>query len=123
MRIIIALLITLLSSTASAAPPKGADPAMAPWFDSLKQKNHAPCCGAADCRPESRVLSPGNSHDGHWWVFMSHENFGDDAPEKMVPVPDDVVRSGDTTLLRPETAVVCAHYLVILCFIPPQAAG
>jgi len=42
---------------ALAAPPPDADPALAPWFNSLRQPwTHALCCSMADCRRvESRL--------------------------------------------------------------------
>ena len=40
-----------LSQAAVAAPPDSPDPALAPWFESLKQPGTgAPCCSIADCR-------------------------------------------------------------------------
>ncbi|MBV9250516.1 MAG: hypothetical protein JO227_14870 [Acetobacteraceae bacterium] len=36
---------------AHAAPPEGADPKLAPWFQSLRQPGTgASCCNLADCR-------------------------------------------------------------------------
>ena len=48
----IALAVGLaLSQPAVAAPPDSVDPALAPWFESLKQPGTgAPCCSIADCR-------------------------------------------------------------------------
>jgi hypothetical protein len=40
-----------LNQAAAAAPPDGPDPALAPWFESLKQPGTgASCCSLADCR-------------------------------------------------------------------------
>jgi hypothetical protein len=40
-----------LSQAAVAAPPDSPDPALAPWFESLKQPGTgASCCSIADCR-------------------------------------------------------------------------
>jgi hypothetical protein len=40
-----------LSRAAAAAAPDSPDPALAPWFESLKQPGTgAPCCSVADCR-------------------------------------------------------------------------
>jgi hypothetical protein len=37
---------------AVAAPPENADPALAPWFQSLRQpETGMSCCDVADCRP------------------------------------------------------------------------
>jgi len=49
-KIAIAVGLTL-SQAAVAAPPDSPDPALAPWFESLKQPGTgAPCCSIADCR-------------------------------------------------------------------------
>jgi hypothetical protein len=43
-----------------AAPPQNADPALAPWFQSLKAPNGTGCCSVADCRrAESRLSTAG----------------------------------------------------------------
>jgi hypothetical protein len=45
-------LALLLAASAAAAPPQGADPALAPWFRSLLQPGTGmSCCALADCRP------------------------------------------------------------------------
>ena len=42
----------LAAFPASAAPPENADPALAPWFQSLRQpETGMSCCDIADCRP------------------------------------------------------------------------
>jgi hypothetical protein len=42
----------LAASPAPAAPPPNADPALAPWFQSLRQpETGMSCCDIADCRP------------------------------------------------------------------------
>lgn len=48
----LALLVTVIAS-ARAAPPENADPALAPWFQSLEVPgtNHSSCCSQSDCRP------------------------------------------------------------------------
>src|SRR5215469_13318864 len=52
-----------------AAPPPDADPALAPWFNSLRQPwTNALCCSVADCRPvESRLT------DGHYEALIDGE--------------------------------------------------
>jgi hypothetical protein len=56
-RCFILAVISLLARAASAAPPPNADPALAPWFNDLRQPwTNALCCSIADCRPtESRT--------------------------------------------------------------------
>ena len=123
-------LLLVVASVVRAAPPAGANPALAPWFKSLVQRNGVSCCGDADCREETRVKSPSNSPDGrHWYVFIGKDKFGPDAPDEMVPVPEEVVSSdSDTTMLRPPGPVVCWHRYssnsgAILCFRLPRASG
>ena len=103
MRRFILAAVPLLVQTASAAPPKDADPALAPWFNDLRQPlTNMLCCSMADCRPtESRTQ--GNHYEafvgGEWRV-----------------VPDDKVleRNDNPT----GHAVVCwTPGTGILCFI------
>ena len=46
-------LLVALGGAARAAPPENADPALAPWFQSLEVPgtNHSSCCSQSDCRP------------------------------------------------------------------------
>jgi hypothetical protein len=126
-----ALLLSLaLVASARAAPPAGANPAFALWFESLVQKNGISCCGNVDCREETRVKSPSNSLDRrHWYVFIGKDKFGPDAPDEMVVVPEEVVSvDKETATLRPPGPVVCWHRFsfgsgAILCFRLPRASG
>ncbi|MBI3699840.1 MAG: hypothetical protein HY242_05265 [Afipia sp.] len=63
MRILLAIAATLTLSSlpARSAPPDNPDPALAPWFKSLKQPGTgAECCSISDCRPvEMRQDSEG----------------------------------------------------------------
>ena len=44
--------LLLAAFPAPAAPPPNADPALAPWFQSLRQpETGMSCCDIADCRP------------------------------------------------------------------------
>jgi hypothetical protein len=103
MRRVISGMILLLAGQAHAAPPPGADPDLAPWFNSLRLPQSAvPCCSMADCRPVlSRLI------DGHYEAFVE---------DKWVVVPDDKV------LTRPDNptghAVVCwTPFAGVMCFI------
>ncbi len=102
-RFILAAMIASLTQAASGAPPEDADPALAPWFNDLRQPwTNALCCSMADCRAtESRVR--GNHYEafvgGEWRV-----------------VPDDKVlqRSDNPT----GHAVVCwTPGAGVLCFV------
>ena len=49
--LIVAMALALSGTLIHAAPPDNADPAMAPWFKSLKQPGTgAECCSISDCR-------------------------------------------------------------------------
>ena len=45
-----ALFAFVAASAVHAAPPENADPALAPWFQSLQAPNGTSCCSNADCR-------------------------------------------------------------------------
>lgn len=49
---LIALFIsTIVTGAAMARPPANPDPALAPWYEGLRQPGTgAPCCSMADCR-------------------------------------------------------------------------
>src|SRR5579883_2224683 len=53
-------LLAAFIAAARAAPPENADPALAPWFQSLEVPgtNHSSCCSQSDCRPvDYRVVN------------------------------------------------------------------
>jgi hypothetical protein len=51
MRFLLVASLSLLASAALAHPPPHADPALAPWFQSLRQPaTGMSCCSIADCR-------------------------------------------------------------------------
>jgi hypothetical protein len=88
---------------ALAAPPPDADPALAPWFNSLRQPwTNALCCSMADCRPVDSRLN-----DGHYEALIEGE---------WRRVPDHLIlnRSDNPT----GRAIVCWTAQVgILCFV------
>jgi hypothetical protein len=95
--------VLLLGHAASAAPPENADPALAPWYNSLRLPwTNALCCSMADCRPvDSRT------NDDHYEVLIEGQ---------WRPVPDDkVLNRSDNPTGR---AVVCwTPSSGILCFV------
>lgn len=99
----LASLSLLLPDGAAAAPPENADPALAPWFNSLRQPGTGvSCCSLADCRPVDYRDGPAGYEvwiNDHW-----------------VPVPADKVLTGkDNPIGR---AVVCyTPALGVLCFV------
>lgn len=88
---------------ASAAPPENADPALAPWFQSLRQpETGMSCCDIADCRPtDVRTV------EDHYEVLINGI---------WMPVPARrILQRGDNPTGR---AVVCwTPQRGIMCFI------
>lgn len=90
---------------APAAPPDNADPALAPFFQSLKQPGTgASCCSIADCRPvDYRLAADGYEArlDGDW-----------------VHVPEERILHGKTNPTA--RAILCRSPVNgnILCFVP-----
>ena len=103
-----ALIVAVATWPAKGAPPQGADPRYAPFFQGLqrKDKGGGSCCGVADCR-EVRSQSPENSSDGNWRVFIDKETFGPNAPDDWIIVPKETVDDQPTTSLRPPNAIAC----------------
>ena len=103
--LVVLALAALLSRGGEAAPPEGADSALAPWFESLKQPGSGvSCCSIADCRPvEYRLATAGYEAllDARW-----------------VRVPDDKILHGRTNPTG--RAQLCRSPIsgAILCFIP-----
>ena len=95
----------VVSSGAVGAPPEGADGALAPWFESLKQPGSGvSCCSIADCRPvEYRLATSGYEAllDARW-----------------MRVPDDKILHGKPNPTG--RAQLCRSPIsgAILCFIP-----
>ncbi len=93
----------LAAFPAPAAPPPNADPALAPWFQSLRQpETGMSCCDIADCRPtEYRTVGD----DYEVWV-----------DNKCVTVPPRrILQRADNPVGR---AVVCwTPQRGIMCFV------
>jgi hypothetical protein len=97
------IFMLLIAAPLHAAPPNDADPAMAPWFNSLRQPGSGiSCCSIADCRPvDYRTV------DNHYEAFIEGE-------WRAVP-PDKVLTRADNPTGR---AVVCWTKLSgIMCFV------
>jgi hypothetical protein len=101
-----------LSQAAVAAPPDRRDPALAPWFESLKQPGTgAPCCSIADCRTVE-LRQDGDGYevliDGRWKVSV---------PFWLRVPPNRIIEGIDNPTDR---GVVCfTPEAGILCFVPP----
>ena len=102
---VLALVIACTPHNAKAEPPDGADPALRPWFESLKQPGTGvSCCSISDCRPVQYRLVPEGYEAlvGSIWVH----------------VPDDkILRHQQNPLGR---AVLCQSPASgrIYCFVP-----
>jgi hypothetical protein len=95
----------LVAGGSVAAPPDNADPALAPWFQSLKQPGSGmSCCSIADCRPVDYRLA-----SDHYEAYLDKD---------WVRVPDDKILRGKINPLA--RGVVCRSPIsgAILCFVP-----
>ena len=103
-----ALLTLSAMQPGRAAPPDTADPALAPWFQSLKQPGtRVGCCSVADCRPvDSRIV-------GDHYEALIGGRWTEVPPERVLEhEPNPVGR-----------AVACwTPQYGILCFVRPTEA-
>lgn len=106
MRLLIASACALfLLHSAYGAPPENADPALAPWFQSLHQPNGASCCSEADCRPVDARME-----GDHYQAFVRNRWL--DIPNQKV-IPSKSNPTGRAVLcMQPENEV-------IFCFVRP----
>jgi hypothetical protein len=97
-----------LSQAAVAAPPDSPDPALAPWFESLKQPGTgAPCCSIADCRTvEFRQDRDGYEVliDGRWKVSIPF--WLRVAPNRIIDRIDNPTNRG-VVCFTPEAGILC----------------
>jgi hypothetical protein len=93
----------LLSASVRAAPPADADPALSPWFQSLRQPDTGvSCCSIADCRPVDYRTTAGGYEV---WI----ENRWQRVP------PEKVLQRADNPVGR---AIVCwTKQIGIMCFV------
>jgi hypothetical protein len=111
-RLALTVLLLGMAHFALAAPPENADPALAPFFQSLKQPdNGIGCCSVADCRhPESRQVADG------YEVFIDEKTFGLGAPNVWLPVPaKKILQRADNPTGRPVTC--WSPGIGIMCFV------
>jgi hypothetical protein len=111
-RVALALALALLAGSAQARPPENADPALAPWFQSLRTDKGVSCCSLADCRPvEYRTTGD------HYEALIKPPEFDVDSPE-WVPVPQShILKRTQNPVGR---AVACWEpFSGILCFVLP----
>jgi hypothetical protein len=103
MRGLVVAAALLLPATALGAPPEHPDPALAPWYNNLRQPfTNALCCSLADCRP-TEARTNGDSYEafvgGQW---------------RLVP-PEKVLQRSDNPTGH---AVVCwTPTAGVMCFV------
>ena len=103
---ILGVSVAILSAS-QGAPPEGADPALAPWFQSLQSPAGTSCCSIADCRPVSYRIT-----GDHYEVLAGRDDHGSDV---WLAVPPDVVlQRYDNPMGRP---VACIYGGRVLCFV------
>lgn len=103
MFVVSALVCLGFSTTVQARPPENADPALAPWFQGLRQPGtNMSCCSMADCRETDYRIAGGHYEavvHGKWLEIP----------------PDKVLNRTDNPTGR---AVVCwSAALGIMCFV------
>ena len=78
--------LLLLATASHAAPPPNADPALAPWFQSLQQPGTGvSCCSISDCRPTDFRTS------GDQYEALIEEKWIRIPPEKILQRSDNPV--------------------------------
>ncbi|WP_244485933.1 hypothetical protein [Bradyrhizobium viridifuturi] len=101
-----------LSQAATAAPPDNPNPALAPWFEGLKQPDTgASCCSIADCR----TVEFRQDRDGYEVLIDSRWKLS--SPFWLRVPPNRIINRTDNPTNR---AVVCfTPEAGILCFVRP----
>ncbi len=100
-----------------AEPPPGADPNLAPWYQSLRQpQTNLSCCDRSDCRTvQYRVV------EGHFQAFIGNEFARwQNPPYAWVDVPENSVlhRHDNPT----GEGVACWAGMKIICFVEGTGA-
>lgn len=105
------LVILLLVAVAHAAPPENADPALAPWFHSLRHPRLGGCCDTADGRVTSmRVVGD------HYEVLIDGKFPGVTTATWEVVPPDAILERQD----NPTGGTVVFWYMhAIRCVVLP----
>ncbi|MGO8916230.1 MAG: hypothetical protein ACLQJR_10010 [Stellaceae bacterium] len=108
------LVLLLIGALCHARPPENADPALAPWFQSLKAPNGGGCCSQADCRPvEYRIASD------HYEVLIGKQ-YGDDVEPHWEEVPaESVLSKSDNPTGRAIACWLPYANPKVLCFVRP----
>jgi hypothetical protein len=110
------LAVGLAGAATHARPPENADPALAPWFQSLRDPSTGGgCCSQADCRPvEYRMVGD------HYEVLIGNQYGAEIQPHWEAVEPDHVLEKTDNPTGR---AIACwVPYMTprVLCFVRPS---
>ena len=112
----VVLLLAIGVTTTYAAPPENADPALAPWFQSLQipGMSHISCCSQSDCRPvDHRTVGD------YYEALLTPEQFGRAVQQsRWIRVPfDRVLERVDNPTGK---AILCWQPgNGVLCFVRP----
>ncbi|HXZ02280.1 MAG TPA: hypothetical protein VEI03_19960 [Stellaceae bacterium] len=97
-----------------ARPPENADPAFAPWFQSLRAPDGGLCCSEADCRPVEYRIS------GDHYEVLIGKQYGDDVLPHWEEVPaDSVLSKTDNPTGRAIACWLPYTNPKVLCFVRP----
>ena len=89
------------AATAYARPPPNPDPALVPWFESLRQpRTGASCCSISDCRPADYRTS------GDHYEVMLEDRWVEVPPEKVLHRLDNPTGRG-VVCWTPATGIMC----------------
>lgn len=77
------LAIVFVAGLSFGAPPENADPALAPWFQSLVAPDGALCCSISDCRPVAYRINGGS-----YEALLGPQFPGFDGEPRWITVPD-----------------------------------
>lgn len=104
--VVLALAVLLIGVSAFARPPENADPAFAPWFQSLTDPTTGGgCCSQADCRPvEYRVAA------GHYEVLIGPQFGSDVTPHWETVDPAHVLQKTDNPNRPPDRLLAALHH-------------
>lgn len=107
--------LALIAARAFGAPPENADPALAPWFESLQRPggNLGGCCSQSDCRPVAwRITSD------HYEALLTPEMFPEVTEPAWIVIPARaVLERQDNPTGR---AILCwRRSMGALCFVRP----
>lgn len=110
--------LLLIAAMALATPARGEPPSgvntsgpVAKWFRSLKALNGFPCCDEADCRRTFVRMVDG----GGWEAWVGKKQFGEDAPDEWVRIPDEEVRTRGNRPPGIVGAIACYYAGRLVC--------